>query len=135
MKLCVPVQDNNGLDSQVSLHFGSAPFFLLLDSDSTQFEIVTDHDEHHAHGNCHPIGALNGASVEAVVVGGIGRRAIEGLKAAGITVFRSAEGSARQILEAVQHDTLKEMTVEGACAGHGLDGRGVTSGAGSHLDS
>ena len=119
MKLCVPVQDNNGLDSQVSLHFGSAPFFLLLDSETTQFETLRNNDEHHAHGMCHPVGVLNGASVDAVIVGGIGRRALEGLNSAGITVYRGTEGSVQHILDAVVHNTLEEMTADGACAGHG----------------
>ncbi|MFC2095577.1 NifB/NifX family molybdenum-iron cluster-binding protein [Candidatus Bipolaricaulota bacterium] len=118
MKLCIPVQGNKGLDSKVSMHFGSAPFFLLVDSETSQFELVENHDEHHAHGMCHPVGALNGASVDAVVVGGIGRRAIEGLNAAGIKVYRSSEGSAQHILDAAVHETLEEMTADGACAGH-----------------
>jgi len=124
MRLCVPVQDNNGLDSQVSLHFGSAPFFLLLDSETTQFETLKNNDEHHAHGMCHPVAALNGASVDAVVVGGIGRRAIEGLNSAGIKVFQGTEGSVQDILEAAVNNTLEEMTADGACAGHGEQGCG-----------
>lgn len=124
MKLCVPVQDNNGLDSQVSLHFGSAPFFLILDSETTQFETVKNNNEHHAHGMCHPVEAPNGASVDAVVVGGIGRRAIEGLNSAGITVYLGTEGSVQHILDAVINNTLEEMAADGACAGHGEQGCG-----------
>lgn len=122
MKLCIPVQNSSGLGSKVSLHFGSAPFFLLLDSETAQFEITENSDEQHAHGMCHPVGALNGSSVEAVVVGGIGRRAIEGLNAAGIKVYRGTEGTAQQVLDAVLHNTLEEMTSDAACAGHGEHG-------------
>jgi predicted Fe-Mo cluster-binding NifX family protein len=122
MKLCIPVQARNGLDSKISLHFGSAPFFLFLDSETAQFEIVMNSDEHRAHGMCTPTGVLNGASVEAVVVGGIGRRAIEGLNAAGIKVYRGTEGTARQILDAVLHNALEEMTPDAACASHGEHG-------------
>lgn len=121
MKLRIPVQVDNGLDSKVSLHFGSAPFFLLLDSETAHFEILKNSDEHHAHSMCHPVGALNAASVVGVVAGGIGR-AIEGLNAAGIKVYRDAEGSARQVLDAAPHNTLEEMTPDAARAGHGEQG-------------
>ena len=34
MKICIPVNENNGVDSSVSAHFGSAPFFMIVDSDT-----------------------------------------------------------------------------------------------------
>jgi predicted Fe-Mo cluster-binding NifX family protein len=34
MRIVLPVGDNNGADSEVFNHFGSAPFFAIFDTDS-----------------------------------------------------------------------------------------------------
>lgn len=50
MKVCVPVQENKGLDSVAYDHFGSAPFFLIHDLESNETQIIQNGDLHHAHG-------------------------------------------------------------------------------------
>ena len=40
MKLCVPVQNQDGLDSAVSLHFGSAPYFLFFELLGAPVELI-----------------------------------------------------------------------------------------------
>jgi predicted Fe-Mo cluster-binding NifX family protein len=34
MNICIPTTDDEGLESKVCAHFGSAPAFLVVDTDS-----------------------------------------------------------------------------------------------------
>ena len=33
MKICIPTADNNGMDAKASAHFGSAPYYTVVDTD------------------------------------------------------------------------------------------------------
>ena len=72
MKLCFPVKEISDLESEVYGHFGSAPAFIVIDSDTKAVTVVNNSDQHHAHGMCNPVGALEGREVDVVIVGGIG---------------------------------------------------------------
>jgi len=76
MKIAFPSQKNDGVDSVVYSHFGSANFFIIMDSQTGETNAVRNHDLNHAHGKCQPLAALGGNTVDAVVVGGIGEAVI-----------------------------------------------------------
>jgi predicted Fe-Mo cluster-binding NifX family protein len=118
MKIAFPVQVNEGLESQVYGHFGSAPSFVILDSTSGEFETIGNSDAHHAHGQCQPMKALAGNAVDAIVVGGIGGGALMRLQAQGVRVFRAVEGSVKQNLEFIKSGKLPEFSANMTCAGH-----------------
>ena len=118
MKLCIPVAENHALNSIVYGHFGSAPFFLLVDSKTLALELLNNHDEHHVHGACNPLKALAGRAVDAVVVGGIGAGAIHGLRNAGIAVFQSPAQTIAAVVAQFNAGVLPELEVQHACSGH-----------------
>lgn len=60
MKVCFPVQKDEGVESQVYNHFGSAPAFIVVDTEGKGVQRVDNRDLHHAHGACNPIMALDG---------------------------------------------------------------------------
>jgi predicted Fe-Mo cluster-binding NifX family protein len=93
MKLCFPVEKDEGLDSRVFGHFGSAPAFLIIDTVSREKKTVTNNDQHHAHGMCSPLSALSGEQVDAIIVCGIGAGALSKLARSGIQVFKAVEGT------------------------------------------
>lgn len=118
MKIAFPVQVDEGLDSQVYGHFGSAPSFVILDSTNGEFETIGNTDAYHAHGQCQPMNALAGNAVDAIVVGGIGGGALMKLQTQGVRVFRAVEGSVKQNLEFMKSGKLPEFSVNMTCAGH-----------------
>ena len=93
MRIAFPTRDNKGMDSPVDGHFGSAPYFIIVDSDTIAFESVDNPDRMHRHGQCQPLNALSGKTVDAVVVGGIGAGALQKLSGEGIKIYRAVEGS------------------------------------------
>ena len=84
MKVGFAVQVDNGIESRVFDHFGSAPAFIIVDHEGKDFISINNKDLHHVHGACNPIMALDGKSVDAMVVGGIGAGALRKLNALGI---------------------------------------------------
>lgn len=119
MKICIPTETNDGLTAPVFGHFGSAPFFTIYDTENRSIEIIDNANQHHAHGMCQPMSALNGKSINAVVTGGAGARAVQKLNEGGIRVFRAVPGSVADIVAQFGKGGLEELTVHNACAQHG----------------
>ena len=70
MKIAFPAETYAEMESQVFNHFGSANFFVIVDTEEGSCEKVLNQDLDHQHGNCQPLKALGGRTVDAVVVGG-----------------------------------------------------------------
>ena len=119
MKIAFPTEENKGMSSPVFGHFGSAPHFIIVDSNSLNFESTTNPDREHQHGTCQPLEAFSGKAVDAVVVGGIGAGALYQLNAAGITTYRAVEGTVSENLELIKSGLLPLFTRDQTCAGHG----------------
>ncbi len=119
MKLCFPVQEVSGLESKVYGHFGSAPAFVLVDSDTEAVTVIENSDRHHAQGMCNPIAALEGREVDAVIVGGIGGGALMKLNRAGIRVYQAAAQTVRENIELLGASRLPQFQPGHVCAGHG----------------
>ncbi len=118
MKVCFAVQQDQGIESRVYSHFGSAPVFIMIDTDAKQVRRIDNQDLNHVHGACNPVMALDGNLVDAVVVGGIGAGAIVRLNALGIKVYRAAAETVKQNMDLINQGKLPELSVEHACGGH-----------------
>ena len=121
MKICFPVQQDDGVSSSVYNHFGSAPLFLIFDTKTSCISTVKSRDAHHAHGACNPMKALDNGKVDAIVVGGIGAGALTGLNRMGIRVHRAQAGTIVENMSLFNMDRLPELTIEACCGGHGND--------------
>lgn len=119
MKVCIPAQDGSGLEGTPYGHFGSASHFVVHDTGTGKTDVISNADSHHAHGMCHPVGALAGRRIDAIIVGGIGARALMKLTAEGMRVYRAGDGTIRENIEQLSSGKLEEITIEGACGGHG----------------
>lgn len=118
MKICFPAETLQGMNSAVFEHFGSAPGFVIVDTDNMNFEEIHNGDLHHSHGMCQPLKALGGRDVDAVVVAGIGMGALMRLQAQGIKVFRAAPGTVMQNMDQIRNGTLPQFDASHTCAGH-----------------
>jgi predicted Fe-Mo cluster-binding NifX family protein len=118
MKVCFAVQKDEGVESTVYGHFGSAPAFITVDTDTDQAVSLMNRDMNHAHGACNPMAAIGGQSVDAVVVGGIGAGALLRLNAEGIKVYRAMTETVKGNLDLIRQSRLPELTTKNTCAGH-----------------
>ena len=122
MKIAFPVKDDIGIESVVYNHFGSAPAFVIVDPETSAAVTVSNGDQHHAHGACNPMRALDNQQVDAVVVGGIGAGALAGLNRMGIKVHRSLAATVGENLALFAAGGLPIIGPHGSCGGHDKDG-------------
>ena len=118
MKICIPTDFPRGKESMVYGHFGSAPYFIIYDDEKDELEVLDNSNQHHQHGNCHPIEAIEDKKVNFVVCQGMGARAIQGLNAAGIKVLISNTATVDETIRAYKENTLAEMTLDDSCGHH-----------------
>lgn len=118
MNLCIPVVEDAGLTSRVSAHFGSTPWFLLVDTTTNECQTIRNTNAHHQHGACQPLTILQGLPIDAIVVGGIGRGALSKLRAAGMATYVADRATAVEVVEAFKAGRLAEVDPSQACAGH-----------------
>jgi predicted Fe-Mo cluster-binding NifX family protein len=119
MNICIPIEKDEGTSSKVFGHFGSAPFFAIYNTDSKNLELVNNGDLHHDHGQCNPIGALSGKSVDILVTGGIGARAVERLGSMGIRVcLKSNEETVQDVIRSHETGALREIQPGQGCNHH-----------------
>ena len=119
MKVGFAVQLNEGLESTVYGHFGSAPAFIIVDTDLKQVSAVDNTNAHHVHGACNPIMALGGNSIDAMVVGGIGPGAITKLNAMGVKVYRAGAPTVNENISLLGANQLQELSMNDSCQEHG----------------
>jgi predicted DNA-binding protein (UPF0251 family)/predicted Fe-Mo cluster-binding NifX family protein len=118
MRLCIPTTTNDGKTAAVHGHFGSAPFFTIYDTATGDAEVVENANQHHSHGTCHPMSALAGRKIDAVVCAGMGARAVGKLNEGGIKVYTAASGTVADVAGQFLKGGLEEITAENACAQH-----------------
>src|SRR4030042_1262878 len=121
MKVCFPVLNANGLDSEVYGHFGSATAFLVIEMDSNRMTTINNKDQHHEHGQCNPLKALNNHKVDVLVVSGIGAGALSRLNQSGVAVFQAQRLTIKEHIALLKAHTLPAFTLQQCCSGHGQE--------------
>jgi len=121
MKICVPTNDERGLEAEVCGHLGSAPFFTLVETESGEVEVLENVGPgDRVHGGCSPLGRLRSHPIDVMVCQGIGRGALMGLQERGIRVLVSdsdVEQRVQDILVALRDGRLEEASTRSACRG------------------
>lgn len=123
MNICFPTTKDNGLESRVSAHFGSAPYFIIVDSESGECRTIPNANHSHEHGRCQPMVALSGQDIDDVVVKGIGAGALSRLTAGGVRVLMAPPGAFSNALAAYKSGTLAEISPDSVCQDHGPHAR------------
>jgi predicted Fe-Mo cluster-binding NifX family protein len=118
MRICIPIGEDNGLQSEVWAHFGSAPAFMIVDTVSGDRRIIPNQNQHHGHGMCVPLASLQGEQIDGLAVGGIGMGALNKLASANIRVYWCEHATVGEILAELESGTLKLMQPNMACAHH-----------------
>jgi predicted Fe-Mo cluster-binding NifX family protein len=114
MRICLPTEDERGLESRLCGHFGGAPYLTIVDTATERAEVIARGPDHE-HGACVPAGFAATAGIDAVVCGGMGRRALAAL--AGTAVYLSAGGRVGEVLAELKAGRLPRLSAEEACAG------------------
>ncbi len=119
MLVCFPVECDEQLKSPICDHFGSAPMFIIVDTENMETRAITNTNMHHSHGNCHPLSVLAGNKFDTIIVRGIGAGAIQRLNSAGYTVFCTGASTIEEALKEIADGRLKPVSAGNACGHHG----------------
>jgi len=123
MRVAISADDNKGLDSVVSPHFGRCPYYVLVDLEDRQVRQVSA-VENPYYGNHQPgqvPAFIERLGANVMLAGGMGRRAIDLFRQCGIEPVTGAAGSVRHALEQYLGGALQGAAPcrESAAHGHG----------------
>ena len=101
MRIAVSADDNNGLDSVVSPHFGRCPYYVLVDLEGQEVRqvnaVANPYYGRHQPGQVP--GFIHGQGADVMLTGGMGRRAIGFFQQYDIEAVTGASGTVRHALE------------------------------------
>jgi len=123
MKVCV-TSEGQGLDSTVDPRFGRCKYFVFADTDTLEFEAVTNPN----------IDSMGGAGIQsaqvvaskgakAVITGNVGPNAFQTLQAAGIKIYIGASGTIKEAIENFKKGELKETSNASVGSKSGMPGK------------
>ena len=121
-RIAVPSNGTGGLNGTRSGHFGHCDVFTLIDVEngSIKNESAVSNQEHSQGGCLVPVNLLAGHGVNALIVGGIGRRPLEGFAQVGIDVyFDSINLDVKTVVEELLANKLEKISLDQACGGGG----------------
>ena len=109
MKVCFPITVAEGLQSRLYGHFSSAPFFIVVDNQSLDFEIIENCDPKNPLNGNNPFAALQGKTLDAIVVEGISDAALQTMNMCGFRVYATATGNLEQTMKQLEGHQLQEL--------------------------
>lgn len=115
MRIGIPSDRPGGLDAGVSAHFGHCDLFTAVEIEGDQIKKVWTIDNDGEHNCMIPVRKMADAGIDAVLIGGIGRRPLMEFKNVGIKVFVGAAGTVKDVLANYMNNGLMEATVQDAC--------------------
>lgn len=118
MKIVIPVMNNDGLDAQLSEHFGRAPYFTIIELDE-KYNIMNQRTESNSgehftgdghHSTCsHPYRILM-FNPDTLITYGLGPRALNIFQRANVAVMKAKSSTVRGVLSEFSNDQLEELT-------------------------
>jgi len=131
MKIAVAASGDN-LEASADPRFGRCAYFLIVDSDTMEFEAIQNTAA--AQGSGAGIAAAQlvaNAGAEVVIAGNFGPNAHQALSAAGIQTYGGATGTVRQAIEAFNAEQLQLLSGPSVQPKSGMgQGPGTGGGAG-----
>ena len=124
MKICVS-SVSDSLDANIDSRFGRCPFFVIVNSDTMEFEAVINDSLNAAHGaGIQAAQTVVNKGVNVVITGNVGPNAFNVLSTTGIKVVTGASGTVRDAVTEYKGGKLQEVN-NPTVGGHFGMGRGT----------
>ncbi|MBS3787066.1 NifB/NifX family molybdenum-iron cluster-binding protein [Candidatus Bipolaricaulota bacterium] len=119
MKLAVSATGDE-LDAQLDRRFGRCSFFLLVDTDTMEFETIQNSSRSASGGaGVKAAQTLADSEVDGLITGNIGPNAFNALTSAGINIFTGASGTVKEAIEKYSEEELSQANEPTADGGSG----------------
>ncbi len=112
-KIVIPVEDEGGLSAVLSLHFGRAPFFVVLEKtkEGEELSVTTVSNRgQHTGGRGLPAQNILALQPDIVISTGMGRRAIDIFQQNQVGVLQAPQGNVEAIMKLYEENKLPELT-------------------------
>jgi predicted Fe-Mo cluster-binding NifX family protein len=130
MKIAVSAK-GEALDSEVDPRFGGSSGFVLFDTDTGNADYLDNSTQRHLSQGTGVQKAkmIAEAGAETLITGQLGPKAARVLDKSGIKIYLCRRGNVRQALQALEADSLNELSGEAIQPGPGkMGGRGIKGG-------
>jgi predicted Fe-Mo cluster-binding NifX family protein len=108
MKIGVSSTGEN-LDANVDQRFGRCKYFLIVDTESMEFKVLSNENAMASGGaGIQAAQTIAKTGAEVVVTGNVGPNAFQTLSAAGMKIFTGASGTIKESIEKYKKGELKE---------------------------
>ena len=123
MKICVTSQGKT-LDDQVDQRFGRCQFFIIVESDTLDYEAIENKNAQFSGGAGIQSGQLMASKgVKAVLTGNVGPNAFQTLQAGGIKIYIGLSGKVRGAVEKYKKGELKATESASVGSKFGMPGK------------
>jgi predicted Fe-Mo cluster-binding NifX family protein len=110
-RIAVSANDNRGLESAVSDHFGRCPYFVIAEIKENVIKSVKaiDNPFYHSHQPGQVPAFIHSHQVDVMLTGGMGHRAVDFFQQYGIQPVTGAAGTVHQTLHRYLNGELSEV--------------------------
>ncbi len=115
MRVFIPTEKYEGLQSKVFDHFSRAPYFIIYDMEKNAVDVIVTLNKSHPHDKCSPITLINKHSCDVVLCRSIGSKAVTELSELGIKVYKSKGSNLKDVLNEYNSNKWEEITVYNGC--------------------
>ncbi len=121
MKICVTSQGDN-LDSQVDQRFGRCQYFIIVDTDTLQFEAIQNPGVEVKGGTgVQSAQIIAVKKARSVLTGNIGPNAFQILQAAGIDIFTDVSGTVREAIDTFKRGKFERSESSSVSSKFGME--------------
>jgi len=101
-RIALACEDNQGLNGQLSQHFGRCPYYLIIDVEGQEIKKTdsVNNPYYHSHVPGKVPQFINEQGVDVMIAGGMGPRAIDMFSNLGMEVVTGAIGNVGNVLQA-----------------------------------
>ena len=120
MRYLIPLENDLGSHSRISSHFGRSPYYAMVFHDPSSGEMRAEIKSalSGAHGGaCSAGDIVRKFGVDAVIVKGIGVRAIRILQELGVKIYKTGSETLDQVMKEIEGGDLIPFSGDEACKG------------------
>ena len=108
MKIGITAMGKN-LDADVDQRFGRCRYFIIVDTESMDFETLSNENVMASGGaGVQAAQTIVNKGIEAIITGNVGPNAFQTLSAAGIRIYTGASGTVREVIEKYKKGEFEE---------------------------